>query len=591
MRMILKNKMTLTVSCIFSFIFLFNLISDLKSFKTEQPQCLAAFDSFGYYSYLPAAFIYDDLEFRKEWIRESQTNYCGEAPVYQYVDLENGKRVNMYHMGLAYIHLPGFLIADTYAKNSGQKRDGMSVPYHVMVKITAFFFILFGIIFLVKTLLILFSDTVSAIVLILLYAGSNIVLELYFGATGPHLYLFTLNAAFIYYTLKYYKNERFKYLIFAGIILGLSTAIRPTQAIWAIIPGMMILYNRKNFKEVILKCLIFPGLILLINIPQLLYWKVFGGNWLIVNLHSESLSLFSPYTFEFLFSYKKGWLLYSPVMIFALIGFYFAIKKDKILGRAFLIFAMLNIYILSSWECWWYAASFGSRVMIDSYVVFGVALGYFLTYISEKTWKKISVTILFIGLLILNIIQSKQYLSGYIPHESMTKDHYWYIFGRLNIDNFDNSLQEIDREDLKWPEKIKDPKSLAFKKGYKTVWKAIAKWEKIDVSGNDEFKNLKVFNLNEFPTDEVQINVNYGIGNFQAIKPVYLTLVIEEKSGSVYMYESIDINKGDSIGTVAFNLPVIRHNSDILKIYLWNPDLVSGEIKKISINAVYLKRN
>ena len=179
----------------------------------------------------------------------------------------------------------------------------------------------------------------------------------------PHLYLFTLNTIFLYSIVSYLKKEKWHYLLSAIFILGLSVAIRPTQAIWGIVPFILFLYQYKLSWKTLKLLVLFPIGALLINFPQLLYWKLEGGSWLIMNLHSESLSFLHPYTIDFLISYKKGWLLYSPVFLFSFVGIWFGPRQNKQLVTAISVFALLTIYVLSSWDSWWYAASFPRGVV------------------------------------------------------------------------------------------------------------------------------------------------------------------------------------------------------------------------------------
>ena len=228
------------IGSVFAFIFL------KESFvQKEQRSCVAAYDQFGYYAYLPATFIYDDLAFQKPWKEKLQSYYCEQEIVYQFVDLEGGKKVNMYHMGLSYLHLPGFLIANSLAKPLGYKQDGMSPPYRVAIKFTALFFILLGLIFFRKTLLLFFNDWIAGLVMLLVYGASNLFVTFYYGDLMPHLYLFTLNTIFIYCIVSYLKKEQWRYLLSAIFILGLTVAIRPTQAIWGIVPFILFLYQYK----------------------------------------------------------------------------------------------------------------------------------------------------------------------------------------------------------------------------------------------------------------------------------------------------------------------------------------------------------
>lgn len=578
------------VVLIFSFAFIGIFGNEINKDRKQQ-SCLAAYDQFGYYSYLPATFIYKDLHFQKSWKDSLLVNYCPGTPVYQYADVGEGKKINIYHMGMAYMQLPGFLIADSIAPALGYKRDGMSFPYRLFVRLTALTFLLMGLFYLRKTLLLFFQDKIVALVLCVLYVGSNMYVNFFYGELMPHLYLFTLNVLFVYTFVRYFRERIFRHLLVSALILGLTTAIRPTQAIWGVIPFILLFFENKIYWRSIRTLLIFPLFILVFNIPQLLYWKFIGGNWFILNLHTESLALTSPYTLDFLFSYKKGWLLYSPIFILALIGFAPGLKKDKNLTRAFLIFTLLNIYVISSWDCWWYAASYGSRVMIDSYVIMAICLGFLIEKMLLSKWKIILIGFLFCIFITLNIFQSIQFFKGTIELERMTKDHYWYVFARLNIPDYDDSLLEIDRSDLNWEQKILNKNSNAQKKGYKILSKKLGFLADARSFGHtEEFVDLlEFFPKKNLPTDEAKITVSFYSETSVCQGPSYLTVAIEGKKAYYFNYIILDsLNKRN---VHEFNLPHIRQKGDKMKLYIYNPNKCAGKISKLTVKARYLNRN
>ncbi len=571
------------IGSVFAFIFL------KESFvQKEQRSCVAAYDQFGYYAYLPATFIYDDLAFQKPWKEKIQLYYCDQEIVYQFVDIEGGKKVNMYHMGLSYLHLPGFLVANSLAKPLGYKQDGMSPPYRVAIKCTALFFILLGLIFFRKTLLIFFNDWITGLVMILVYGASNLFVTFYYGDLMPHLYLFTLNTIFIYSIVSYLKKEQWRYLLSAIFILGLTVAIRPTQAIWGIVPFILLLYQYKLSWKMLKLLVLFPLGALLINFPQLLYWKLEGGSWLIMNLHSESLSFLHPYTIDFLISYKKGWLLYSPVFIFSFVGIWFGLRQNKQLVTAISVLALLTIYVLSSWDCWWYAASFGSRVMVDSYIVFGLLIGFFIQGISRSNKTLVptlSIFTLFIG---LSVFESFQYFEGIIDNERMTGDYYWSVFGKTSADQLDRSLLEIDRSDLNWDQKILANHSLANQKGYKLIEKSLYRSQKrIDFGADEEFISISEKEVGQLlPTDEASIRIFFNSSKDTLGRELFVCAKIE---GKKTYYEHYIIFNGNNTESM-FNLPNIRQSSDELKVFIYNPNKIPGFIEDIEIKAIYLQR-
>jgi hypothetical protein len=175
----------------------------------------------------------------------------------------------------------------------------------------------------------------------------------------------------------------------------------------------------------------------LISIPVLLIpfllWKIQTGNWVVYSYGEEGFNFASPHFFEFIFSYLKGWLTYTPIAFLILIfGFILLFKKDKHRFFVGISFYVLTIYIFSSWWCWYYGAGMGQRVMIDHYLLLGYLIGLIIasleTQINNRMLKRglaIGITLIFIG---YNIAQAYQIRYGILSGGSATKEQYWDNF-------------------------------------------------------------------------------------------------------------------------------------------------------------------
>ncbi|MBP6392378.1 MAG: hypothetical protein KA352_15910, partial [Flavobacteriales bacterium] len=72
-------------------------------------------DAKGYYAYLPAVFIYNDLQFGF-FEQMDRGKYYNPDLLYEYRILFNGVSVNKYYCGMALAHAPFFLAAHTITK-------------------------------------------------------------------------------------------------------------------------------------------------------------------------------------------------------------------------------------------------------------------------------------------------------------------------------------------------------------------------------------------------------------------------------------------------------------------------------------------
>ena len=175
----MKGKFSLiSIACIFFFISLIRF--DDKNWGVDGHNGVLAWDNFGYYLYLPAVFIYDDLKLEKsEWIIDVREKYNPSPSFYQAHYVEGGTHVIQYTMGMAIIYTPAFLLAHAYASFSDTyPADGFSLPYQFSILLYALLIILLGLFFLRKICLYFFNDRLASILIITICLGKQLLLEL-----------------------------------------------------------------------------------------------------------------------------------------------------------------------------------------------------------------------------------------------------------------------------------------------------------------------------------------------------------------------------------------------------------------------------
>ena len=131
-------------------------------------------DAKGYYAYLPAVFVYEDLNFGFFDYIEKEKYYIGH-PAYDYRELHNHKYINKYYCGTALVCSPFFVIAHFVSPFFGFEQDGYSYLYMVFQTIAALFYVILGLFFM-RGLLRQFSisESIISIVLVSFLFGSNL---------------------------------------------------------------------------------------------------------------------------------------------------------------------------------------------------------------------------------------------------------------------------------------------------------------------------------------------------------------------------------------------------------------------------------
>jgi len=388
-------------------------------------------DAKGYYAYLPAVFIYQDLSFSFYDTVENR-HYRYPSLSYDYRYTYEGRRMNKYYSGTSLFQMPFFLMAHVLSKPLGYASDGYSKIYWISIGYAAIFYLLLGLWFLSKVLVLYeIPKPIINLVLFIITMGTHLFYYTSFEPGMSHVYSFALISYFVLLSKKYFKEPNKWTILQIAAIIGLITLIRPVNALVVFLlpflAGDMKTFTQ-SFQNLIKKQLLFfiIGLIIMIMIAgiQLVLYKIQSGYFFIYSYGSQGFNFMDPHMIDILFSYRKGLFLYTPITfisLFAAITFY---KKDKYLIYTFAAFFLILTYIFASWSVWWYGGSYSSRVYVEFLPVFAILLALLLMAIETKKWRNRIIVVLFF-LVLFNQKQTYLYRIGYIHYQDMTKEKYW----------------------------------------------------------------------------------------------------------------------------------------------------------------------
>lgn len=400
-----------------------------------------------YYAYLPSIIIHQDPLF--DFVKDNPEVY---ADKFWLEKAENGNKVILTSMGLAILYSPFFILGHIFAHLLDFQTSGYSPPYFFFMLLGSLFYVILGLLTLRKLLLKFFSDAVTAITLGILFFGTNLLWYSLFEATMSHAYSFALFSFFIYFTIKWHKKRTFKLSVLLGLISGVIVLVRPTNILVVL---FFIFYEVNSFLDLKRKTLLFirdyrKVLVIvlfafLVLIPQLAYWKYVTGSWFYYSYGDRGNFFFSnPQLLNGLFSYRKGWFIYTPIMLFAVLSIPL-LFRNKELKKFFIpisLFIAANIYVVLSWWSWWYGGSLGLRAFIESYAFLALPLAALISLvIKQRTSIKLPAIFIIVLFALYGLFTNIQYYYGAIHWDSMTKEAYWDSFGRVRPSkNFKNLI-------------------------------------------------------------------------------------------------------------------------------------------------------
>jgi hypothetical protein len=329
--------------------------------------------------------------------------------------------------------------------------------------------------------------------------------------------------------------------------------------------------------------------------PQMVYWKIYAGSWLYnsYNNPGEGLDLWRPHTLSFLLSYRKGWLVYTPLVGCIMAGIFLSAgSKIKVFLPLF-VFFIFNLWVISSWTCWWYAGSFSSRAMLQSYAVLMIPLGFFIQRISslKKPWATVgkmgvSVVVLFC------MFQTWQYAQGILKPDRMTRAYYWRVFGATTYtpENEKYLLKDkyLDTDTIPDAENFKITKEFIFDFNNQQGLDSVKAARFIQLEGEQDYSltldsNHIFYTLLEESTAQMMtqyyayVRVQGQLWNTQSSINNPVDLVSEVKyKGKTYGYAAKTLFRADTAVvagwrsfTMDYMFPDIRKKGDPFKTYFW----------------------
>ena len=605
----IRNKISFGV-----LIFIILVFTTLR--LTFHPKNILSYDVFGYYLYLPSLVIHHDPGLHDiSWVNEINGQYKASPSLYQLSKTSEGSWVIRFYTGMSFLYAPFFLAGHLYALASSYPADGFSPPYQWAIIISGIFYTLLGVWLMRKLLLEFFSDYVTAFTLFLLFIGSNLFFFSTIGNDAPHVYIFTLMTALIYLTHCWHRSPKPITAAGIGLLIGLISICRASGSLTVLIPLLWGIDDFSSFKEKIRllvrnyrHVLIVVGATVVAFLPQILYWRVNTGQF-IYNAYDDpqsGLDLLNPRFIYVLFGFRKGFYVYSTMMIFATIGFFQLFKNNRKIFPAILLFFLASVYLIASYSS---LVSYGWRAFIEVHAVLAIPLGYFVS--STFQYRKIlrfAIFALFVLITILNLFKSYQTALGVIDGSRMTKKYYLSTFFKLSATEADRELllvkrSETNKEYFTMEEKyqrknllvmgFEDLKvnyqnnlentivfrgKLAFKMDSLNIWSPAFKMPYKTITSKDHaWIRAGVY---IYPTDMDDLNQTLLVVDFKYKDKIYKWRAFTFKDFN------IEAKSGQwNLLTIDYLTPEVRSTDDILEVYIWYRGKSPCYIDELTVDA------
>lgn len=555
-----------------------------------------SWDIFGYYLPLEATFIEGDMMLNdRTWVEELNQKHQLSGTLYQISSTPDNQPMYFFLFGMSIMYSGFFFIGHVLAGWLGFPQDGLSEPYAYSLVFGCMIYTLIGLYYLRKILKHFFSDQLTALLLIICVVGTNYAHHMTIKNLETTNVLFMFLAIVLWNTIQWYQHFRLKNMMAIGVSVVLMALIKPSEVLIVFLPllwGVTSFESLKKRGRFLLEyknqLLITVVVCLVIALPQMMYWYAKTGSILYDSYKNPGvgLDIFWPHIIDALFSFRKGWLIYTPIMLFAVFGFVAMYKQRKELFIGLFVPFAISFYIMASWTEYWYGSSFSMRPVITQYPILLIAMGFFFVWV-EKQQVVIRSSVLILTLFFIGLNQFQWWqLRNYILHDSrMTAAYYKRIFFKTSVTDEDKKLLLIERS-LDGSHILKNPEDY----NSRLFLKQQTSFQLKDGNEYIEFVHSTKIPYEQLTQKDhcwVRFTFDYRYVDTVA-RDYYFAVMMDRKNGDYgrVFFDMKNTNTNWQTFDTLFLTPEIRSVNDQLKFFVWNPNRVNFEAKNLQIHVL-----
>jgi hypothetical protein len=586
------SSLVLILLCLFIFFFRLNYRESRE----------ITWDVFGYYLPLPATFIYNDpLLNDRSWVDELNDEKHLSGTVYQISTTEKGEPMYFFLFGMSLFYSIFFFIGHFSAGIGGFPQDGFSDPYQISLVFGSMLYTFIGLYYLRKIMLYFSNERSTAIVLVMIVLGTNYAHHMTIKNLETVNVLFMLAALVIWNTIQWHLDYKLKNLLVISIGLILMALVKPSEILFAFFPILFGIKNRHSFRskwEIIKshrrQFYIAISAALFIALPQAGYWFYKTGKPIYDTYKNAGVGLdfFSPHIWNTLFSFRKGWLIYTPIMIFALIGFRQLYRTNK--GVFIPVFGtfICSFFIVASWTEWWYGAGFSIRPLITYYTLLSIPMVFFVDKLFEqKRIIQFAFIVLASFFLFLNQFQWWQLRHYILDPYRTTKEYYWAIFLKKDVNKDKQKLLLVQR-DFTGNDSFTDSLDYRAKLIFEDKFSNNSNGVLLSDASKEFAMPIRIPYRKITKKDHVWLAISFEYKTDNKDLPILIALCMERKNGA-YGYKTFELQndvKQMQKANFYFLTPEIRSENDLFKIDLWKRSPGSITIDNLKIRAFERQR-
>jgi len=360
-----------------------------------------AVDSVEYFVYLPSLLFDHDLDFADEYAYFQRLNpHAGIEGVLNKRDPTTGLPLNVAPVGTALLWSPAYLgvhgvLLLAQALGAPVTPNGLSRPYILAVCYASTLCAFAGLLLGYRLCRRLFSPLASALAISVIWLATPVLF--YSHASPPWSHSASLFAVALFVTVwqRTHVESSAQRFFLLGLLGGLVALVREQDGLFLLLPAIdaLVAYigalrHRawRKLPALLGRHLLLAGGVALAFSPQLAVYRVLNGRFGPNPTVSAKFDWASPHFFQVLVDPHYGLIVWSPVVLLAVLGFVRLVRVDRRLGAGAMIAFLAQVYLAGCFLTWQGPGSFGQRRFINCAVLFALGLAALIAFARSKRW-------------------------------------------------------------------------------------------------------------------------------------------------------------------------------------------------------------
>ncbi len=373
------------------------LVLFLLSLPLVTPRVYAS-DSVKYFSYLHSLAFDGDLDFTNEYTYFMALNPDSIQDGILKRDTTTGLPLNDAAIGTALLWSPAYFLAHggvvlARALGASVAADGLSRPYILAVCYASTAYAFAGLLLCYRLCRRLFPAFASALAVAVTWLATPAFF--YSHANPPWSHSASLFAVALFLNVWYGTREKRApgHFLLLGLLGGLVALVREQDALFLLIPALegllayVTAFRHRDWQALpplLGRHALLLGGALLAFLPQLAVYYTLNGRLAPNPAVSGKLTWWSPHFFQVLGDPHYGLLVWSPVVLLALLGLYHVWRRDRLLSGALALTLVAQVYAVGIYSTWMGAGSFGPRRFINCTIILVLGLAALISWARGK---------------------------------------------------------------------------------------------------------------------------------------------------------------------------------------------------------------